>query len=374
LHPSRADLKVPARTDNGAEEMDKRIVVMGAGAIGGYTGGNLAHNGFDVTLVDPWPEHIEAIRRDGLALDGITPEEFVLARPKTLHLTEVQRLAKERPVDIAFVSMKSYDTEWATTMIRQYLAPSGYVVSLQNCINEEKIAGVVGWGRTVGAVAALLSAELYAPGKIRRTGAKNPPGHEVYRVGEVHGRATKRIEELGALLRSVDSCKVTDNLWGERWSKLCVNGMHNGVSAASGLSGNAMRQDDRIRRVIVKLGGEAVRIGQAQGYRLEEIAGQDAETLARAAEGDPAALDQVESLMLALRNTQQRSAQQRPSMGQDMQKGRRTEIDFINGVIVQKGRETGLPAPTHEKLIAAVKRVELGEAAPAPEHIYAIAN
>jgi 2-dehydropantoate 2-reductase len=353
---------------------DKRILVVGAGAIGGYTGGNLAHNGFDVTLVDPWPEHVEAIRRDGLALEGITPEEFVLARPRTLHLTEVQHLGKERPIDIAFISMKSYDTEWATTMIRQYLAPSGYVVSLQNCINEERIAGVVGWGKTVGVIAALLSAELYVPGKIRRTGARNPPGHEVYRVGEVHGRMTKRIEELGALIRTVDSCKVTDNLWGERWSKLCVNGMHNGVSAASGLSGNDMRQDDKIRRVIVKLGGEAVRIGQAQGYRLEEIAGQDAETLARAAEGDRAALDQVESLMLALRNTQQRSAQQRPSMGQDMMKGRRTEIDFINGVIVAKGRETGLPAPTHEKLIAAVKRVELGGAPPSPEHIYAIAN
>ena len=252
--------------------MDKRIVVVGAGAIGGYTGGNLAHNGFDVTLIDPWPEHVEAIRRDGLSLEGVTPAELVVAHPKTLHLTEVQHLAKERPVDIAFISMKSYDTEWATTMIRQYLAPTGYVVSLQNCINEETIAGIVGWGRTVGAIAAILSAELYAPGKIRRTGAKNPPGHEVYRVGEVHGQITPRIEELGAMIRTVDTCKVTDNLWGERWSKLCVNGMHNGVSAASGLSGNAMRQDDRIRRVIIKLGGEggADRPGarlQARGHR-----------------------------------------------------------------------------------------------------------
>jgi 2-dehydropantoate 2-reductase len=352
--------------------MDKRIVVVGAGAIGGYTGGNLAHNGYDVTLIDPWPQHIEAIRRDGLSLEGITPEESVVARPKTLHLTEVQQLAKEKPIDIAFISMKSYDTEWATIMMRQYLAPSGYVVSLQNCINEERIAGIVGWGKTVGAIAAILSAELYAPGKIRRTGAKNPPGHEVYRVGEVHGRLTQRIEELGAMIRTVDTCKVTDNLWGERWSKLCVNGMHNGVSAVSGLSGNAMRQDERIRQIIIKLGGEGVRVGQALGYRLEDIAGQDADKLARASEGDRAALDEVESLMLALRNSQQRSEHQRPSMGQDMQKGRRTEIDFINGVIVEKGREAGIPTPTHEKLIAAVKKVELGRAPPAPGHLYAI--
>src|SRR3954451_23576947 len=323
--------------------MDKRIVVVGAGAIGGYTGGNLAQNGYDVTLIDPWPEHIEPSRRDGLPLERISPGESVVSHPKTRDLTEIQHLAKERPIDIAFISMKSYDTEWATMMIRQYLAPSGYVVSLQNCINEERIAQIVGWGKTVGAIAAILSAELYAPGKIRRTGAKNPPGHEVYRVGEVHGRITPRIEELGAMIGTVDTCKVTDNLWGERWSKLCVNGMHNGVSAASGLSGNAMRQDDKIRRVIIKLGGEAVRIGQAQGYRLEDIAGQDADKLARASEGDRAALDEVESLMLALRNTQQRSEHQRPSMGQDMQKGRPPEIDFINGVIAEKGREAGIP-------------------------------
>src|SRR3979409_562574 len=181
--------------------MDKRIVVVGAGGVRGDTGGNLGHNGFDVTLIDPWPEHIETIRRDGLALEGITPDEFVLARPKTLHLTEIQRPPKGPPIDIAFISVKSYDTEWATMMIRQYLAPSGYVVSLQNCINEERIAGHVGWGRPVGAIAAILSAELYAPGKIRRTGAKNPPGHEVYRVGEVHGRLTKGIEALGTGIR-----------------------------------------------------------------------------------------------------------------------------------------------------------------------------
>ena len=94
--------------------------------------------------------------------------------------------------------------------------------------------------------------------------------------------------------------------------------------------------------------------------------------MARASEGDRAALDEVESLMLALLNSQQRSEHQRPSMGQDMQKGRRTEIDFINGVIVERGRAIGLPVSTHEKLIAAVKKVELGQAPPSPEHLYAI--
>ena len=131
--------------------MGKRIAVVGVGALGGYVGGNLAHAGEDVTLIDFWPENIEAIRKRGLELDGVTPEEkFTVTNAKTMHLTEMQALSRQKPIDIAFVSMKSYDTEWATTLIKQYLAPDGYVVSLQNCLNEERIAGVVGWGKTRG--------------------------------------------------------------------------------------------------------------------------------------------------------------------------------------------------------------------------------
>jgi 2-dehydropantoate 2-reductase len=352
--------------------MAKRIAVIGAGAIGGYTGGQLAHNGFDVTLIDPWPEHIEAIRKDGLALEGMTEEEFVCARPKTMHLTEAQQLAKEQAIDIAMVAVKSYDTEWATRLIAQYLAPDGYVVSLQNCMNEERIAGVVGWDKTVGAIPALLGAELYAPGRVRRTAARGASPYEVYRVGEVHGRITKRLEELAAMIATVDSVKPTTNLWGERWSKLCVNGMANGVAAATGMSGNEMNRDEKIRRLSIRLAGEGVRVGQALGYQLEHIRMHDPETLASAAEGDPAALDEVESQIIAVLNSNTRSDLARPSMGQDMMKGRRTEIDFINGLIAAKGDEIGRPAPTHRALVAAVKRVENGALPARPENLYAL--
>ena len=352
--------------------MDKRIAVVGAGAIGGYTGGHLAHNGFDVTLIDSWPEHIEAIRKDGLAIEGVTEEEYVCAKPKTMHLTELQQLAKQKPIDIAMVSVKSYDTEWATMLIGQYLASDGYVVSLQNCMNEERIAGIVGWDKTVGAIPALLGAELYAPGRVRRTAAKGASPYEVYRVGEVHGRITKRLKELAALIGTVDSVKPTTNLWGERWSKLCVNGMANGVAAATGLSGNDMNRDDKIRRLSIRLAGEGVRVGQALGYQLEHIRMHDPETIARAGEGDRDALDEVESAILAGLNSNTRSEFARPSMGQDMLKGRRTEIDFINGVIAAKGIEVGCPAPTHLRLIEVVKQVERGQIAPKPENLYGI--
>jgi 2-dehydropantoate 2-reductase len=350
--------------------MGRRIAFVGAGALGGYVGGYFAHAGEDVTLIDPWPEHIETIRRQGLELTGTTPDEHLIVKTaKTMHLTEVQGLAKQRPIDIAFIAVKSYDTEWATMMIRPYLASDGYVVSLQNCLNEERIAAIVGWGKTIGCIAAQISVDLHEAGRIRRTVTKGGAQHTVFRVGEVHGRATKRAEELATMIAGIDSVKVTTNLWGERWSKLCLNGMRNGVSAATGLAGNAGDKDDRIRRFAIHLGGEAVRIGQALGYELEHIGKLDPERLALAAEGDRAALAEIEALMIAGSNTGSRNDLQRPSMGQDMLKGRRTEIDYLNGFIVEKGKALGRPAKANAALTEIVKRVERGEIAAGPENI-----
>ena len=349
--------------------MAQRIAFMGAGAVGGYVGGHLAAAGHDVLLIDPWPEHIEAIRANGLALTGVTPEESVTARPETMHLTEVQSLSKGRPIDIAFVSVKSYDTEWATMLIRQYLAPGGFVVSLQNCINEERIAAIVGWGRTVGAIAARISVDLHAAGQIRRTVPKGGAAHTVFRIGEVHGRITKRAEMLAEMIAPIDSVKVTTNLWGERWSKLCLNAMRNGVSAATGFAGNDADRHDEIRRFAIRVGGEAVRVGQALGYALEPIGNLDPDRLAQAGEGEPAALAEIEALLLAGTNSTARSDLQRPSMGQDMLKGRRTEIDTINGFIVQKAKAIGRSAPANAALTEAVKRVERGEVPARPDNL-----
>ncbi|MFO1081740.1 MAG: 2-dehydropantoate 2-reductase [Reyranellaceae bacterium] len=349
--------------------MGKRIAVVGVGALGGYVGGYLAHAGLDVTLIDFWPENIEAIRSRGLELDGVTPEEkFTVTKAKTMHATEAQDLARQQPIDIAFVSMKSYDTEWATGFIKQYLAPDGYIVSLQNCLNEERIAGVVGWGKTVGMVASLISVDMYEPARIRRTVAKGGDKHTVFRVGEVHGRVTKRVEELREMVGMIDSAKTTTNLWGERWAKLCQNGMKNGVSAATGLTGTDCDRNDAIRRFSIKLGGEAVRVGQALGYDIEKIGKLVPETLARASEGDKAALDEVETILRPGSNTNPnpRADIQRPSMAQDIRKGRRTEIEFMNGYVAERGTYIGVPAPTNARLTEIVKKVERREVAAAP--------
>src|SRR3954462_14394494 len=270
--------------------MTKRIAIVGAGALGGYVGGSLAQLGHDVPIVDAWPENVETIRARGLELDGVTPEErFTVKKLTMLHVTEAQSLAK-RPVDVAMVAMKSYDTLWATALIAPYLSKSGFVVSLQNCLNEETIAGVVGWGRVVGIVASLISVDLYEAGRIRRTISKGGDKHTVFRVGEPHGRITPRVEALVKWFSGIDSSKATTNLWGERWSKLVQNAMGNPITAATGLTSPATMRDEGIRRFSIRVASEAIRVGQALGYQLEKIRGLEPERLARAGEGDAAAL------------------------------------------------------------------------------------
>lgn len=340
--------------------MGAHIAVVGAGAMGGYVGAYLARAGENVTLIDPWPAHVAAIRRDGLALEGMTEAENFTVKARVLDISDVAQMAYGTPVDIAFIGVKSYDTGWATRLIEPYLSSDGIVVSLQNCINEPEIADIVGWGRTLGCIPARIAADTPGPGRVRRNNMLSGLPLHCYRIGEVHGRITKRAERLTDLLSGVDSCRVTTNLWGERWSKLCINAMRNALSAATGLAGNDRDSDPRLRRFGIALGGEAIRVGKALGYSLEKVGRHDPDTLLLASEGVADAYAQIEAEMIEDASAALRSADQRPSMGQDILKGRRTEIDQMNGMVVAEAARLGIPVPANERAVAAVRDVERG--------------
>jgi 2-dehydropantoate 2-reductase len=346
----------------------KRIAVVCTGAVGGYAGAHMVKAGEDVTFIDFWPEHVEHMKAHGLTITHLRDVEPFTVPVRALHVTEAQHLAKEKPIDIAFVCAKSYDTAWAAALIRQYLAPDGYIVSLQNCMNEETIAGVVGWGKVLGSVASSITVALNEPGHVARAGGKHGEKHHVFRVGEVHGRVTDRARAVCGLLANADSAFVTENLWGERWSKLVTNVMGNGLSACTGMISRDMVKNDAIRHFSNRLGSEAIRVGQALGYTFDEVSHMDPETLAKAGEGDAAAQKEIDEHRLAEASRPGGGAH-RPSMGQDMVKGRRTEIEFLNGFVCRKGDELGLPTPTNAILTDIVKRVEKGELQPDPKHI-----
>jgi 2-dehydropantoate 2-reductase len=347
--------------------MGWKIAIVGAGAVGGYAGAHMVQAGEDVTFIDPWPEHVVHMQDRGLRVTHARDVAEFSVPVRALHITDVQQLAREKPVDIAFVCTKSYDTAWATTMIAQYLAPDGFVVSLQNCMNEETVARVVGWGKTLGCIASSITVNLPEPGHVHRGAGKGGAAHTVFRAGEVHGRITARASEICRLVGLADSATVTRNLWGERWSKLVANVMGNGLSACTGLSGGQMLESEPIRRFSTRLGSEAIRVGQAQGYQLEEILHLPPETIARAGEGDEDAMRACDTQRFA--DGKRVSSAQRPSMGQDMQKGRRTEIDFMNGLVVREGAKVSIACRANAVLTDLVTRVERGELSADPRHI-----
>jgi 2-dehydropantoate 2-reductase len=348
--------------------MGKHIVIVGAGAVGGYVGGHLARAGEEVSLVDPWPQHVNAMREHGLNLSGTQGEHRVPVN--ALHVTDVQSFCRH-PVDIAIICTKSYDTAWATAMVRQYLAPTGFVVSMQNSINEEEIAGVVGWGRTVGCVVSTISVNVTAPGHILRY--QQPGGNErtVFHVGEIHGGITARAQELASILGAVDTASVTANLWGERWTKLAANAITHGLLGATGLDNRAVFVErGKMHRLGVKLAAEAVAVGRAQGYRLGPILGIAPDAWLGAAHRDRDAVARVHDGLASYVATLTQPS--RSSVGRDIERGRRSEIDYTNGMVAAKGEATGVPAPTHTAVTALVRRIDRGELVPDPSYIESI--
>jgi len=337
----------------------KRIAIVGAGAVGGYVGASLVGKGHDVTLIDPWPAHVDAIKRSGMRLSGSEGDRRIAVT--ALHLADVQQLVS-RPADLAFICTKLYDTAWAAQLIKPYLAPGGVVVTMQNSLVEETVAEIVGWGRTLGAIASMFAVEAVEPGHIVRTQIPGGDTYTTFRVGEMSGFATPRAQAIADVLRSVDSAKVTTNLWGERWSKLVANSMTSGLCGVLGMSLNEMIGWEPSRRVQIRLGAEAIRVGEATGFAMEPIRGVAADRWLAAAAGDAGALAHIEAKMIEL--NARRTSEGRSGTAQDLAKGRRTEVDFMNGYIVEKGAEAGVATPTHAALTALVKRMERSELAP----------
>ncbi len=346
-----------------------RVAIVGVGAVGGYVGAHMTHAGVDVTLIDAWPDNVQAMRSQGISVSGMNGAGTVHTPVRALHISDVSQLVREQPFDIVFIAVKSYDTKWATQLIAPFVAPTGCLVSLQNGINEEAIASVVGWERVLGCSVSALAAELTAPATIVRN---SPLGDEKkwgLRIGEAHGQITPRAEAIAQLLSYSDTCKVTTNLWGERWSKLTINAMRNGVCALTGLTGRQRDNHEIARQLSISLGSSAVRVGRALGLALEPVGGLDLDLLARA-QSDSAALEAITQMIMDVASS--RSDAQRPSMGHDISKGRRTEIDDINGLVARRGRELGMDVTCHERVNQVIKRIERGEVAPSPALLHEI--
>ncbi|HEU5319683.1 MAG TPA: ketopantoate reductase family protein [Methylomirabilota bacterium] len=335
--------------------MSMRVGIVGAGAVGCVVGGLLGRAGHDVTLLDQWPEHVEAMRRHGLRLSGTCGEHTVAVR--ALHLHEAQ--AVEPPFDAVFVAVKSYDTEWATALGVAHLAPGGVVVDFQNGINDHRVAAVAGRERTLGGV-VLIGAGLYEPGHAMRTDS----GAVGFKIGEHDGRDSARARALVALMEDVAPTRLTTNLWGERWSKLTLNCMVNPLAGLSGLGTAEVRSEPGPRRLAVHLAAEAVQVGRACGFEVEPTLGIAAQRFVDAAAGH--GLADVEHDIS--RDAGSRAGG-RPSMLQDVMRGRRTEIDHLNGFVVAEGRRVGVRTPFNARVVELYHRHGVGGLKPHPANL-----
>jgi len=336
--------------------MTMRIGILGAGAIGCVVGGLLTKGGHDITLMDQWPEHVETLKRDGLRLSGTCGDHRIAV--KALHLHEMQRITE--PFDAAFIAVKSYDTEWATALALAYLAqPDGFLVDFQNGINDERVAAVAGRARTLGCV-ILIAAGMHEPGHAQRTDA----GSSGFKIGELDGRDTPRARALAEMMSVVAPTTVTTNLFGERWSKLAINCMANPIAGLSGLGTAELRVEPGPRRLAVHLGAEVIRVGRARGFEVEPIWGIAPQRFLDAVEGR--GLAEVEADIS--RDAKSRVGG-RPSLLQDVMRGRRTEIEYLNGYVVAEGKKAGVATPVNEAIVELYHRHGVGTLRPDPKNL-----
>ncbi len=320
----------------------ERVILVGVGAIGGTTAGALLRAGREVVLVDGWYENVEAIRRGGLAVTVDGSRDVVPAR--AMYPDELVGRA-----ELILLCCKSYDTAATVRAVAPFLADDGAIVSLQNGINEDLIASLVGPSRTIGCVVH-YSAGMTEPGHAVRY---SPSAWRSYTVGGLDGGP---VERAAALLGAV----VSDDIFGALWAKLAVNCMINALTAVSDLRTAELWGSPVGRPLMVALAAEAAAVARAQGREMRPIhlVASGADLSPDLLLSDPA---RVEILM-------EREAVARGSAGaagvtsmlQDLRKGRRPEIDYINGYVVREGARLGVATPVNEAVTARLRVVAAG--------------
>jgi 2-dehydropantoate 2-reductase len=336
----------------------KRIAIVGAGAIGGYFGARMIAAGHDVTLIDAWPEHVAHVRRHGLTVEEMPGQDRLCVPADIRDIGQVQQFVREAPLDIACIAVKSYDTAWATQLILPWLAPDGVLVSLQNSFNEPTIAAIAGTERTFGCAIAALACDLVAPGLVRRMAPDGSLG-----LGAMAPGRAAMAAELAMLFDCVEKSRPLTDLAAAKWSKLVINAMRNGLSAMTGMTGRERDSHPTTIALGMRLGAQTVRVGRAMGLELIDT-GYDFDALVATETGDAAAIEAIRRRMAEI--AAGRSSDQRPSMAQDIRKGRRTETEAINGLVARRGRELGIDTRPHQMVHERILRIERGELAPSP--------
>jgi 2-dehydropantoate 2-reductase len=322
-----------------------RIAVLGTGAQGAGVGADLVRAGHDVTFIEQWPAHVEAMRERGIEIR--LPAETTITPVHAIHLCEVATL-RER-FDIVFLLVKAYDTRWAVELIDPYLAADGLVVGVQNGMTLDDIAAVAGPHRALGAVIEMAS-NMFEPGIVTR---QNAPADSWFAVGGIHAAAQARAAEIQSIMSCTGTIEISDDIRSSKWMKLVANA---GELVASAILDLPLAEAVRlpgVHEMMIRCGAEAAHAAVVDGSRLVSIFGlDDSETVepgAYAARLLGEVLDKY-----SLPDT-------RTTVLQDWMKGRHSEYDELNGHVVRVLDAAGIPAPENARVVSLARRIERGE-------------
>jgi 2-dehydropantoate 2-reductase len=324
--------------------IEASVLVVGAGAIGGVTAAKMTSEVRRVAVLDANQEHVERMRGDGLLIDDLGEERRVAldayADPAELN----------GPFDFALISLKAPHLEGAL----KPLLDGGLVetfVSLGNGLVQERVAGIVGEGRLIWGTVEWGATNL-GPGRLAQT-TRGP-----FIIGEPDGSVRERTRLLADALGTVDEARVTENIRGQVWSKLLVNSAFSGLGAISGLLYREVVADRDGKEAALALWREGYDVGMAQNLELEEVLGVPADALVVRGPEDRERAE--EALEVAMKQAGATKA----SMLQDLERGVKTEVDVINGGVVEKGREHGVEIPLNSRVVELAHAMEKGERRP----------
>jgi 2-dehydropantoate 2-reductase len=331
----------------------RSIAIMGAGSMGTLLGACLSRAGVSVDLIDVDRAHVEALNENGATVVG-TVELHVPVRALTPGMLTAR-------YDLVFLLVKQTHNQTAFTQLKPHLHEEGAVCTLQNGIPELAVAAAFGSERTLGC-AVTWGATFLGPGKVQSTTA---PEKWHSALGTLDGSATRQAECTQNILSLMGPTTLVSDLLGIRWSKLLVNSCFSGMSAVLGCTFGQILQNEKALRCAQYIARECIRVAKAQGVDLAPLApGQD---FGRSMDFD------TEEGRLATSGTYYdlwgAAASGKASMLQDLESGRRTEIDYINGLVSNAGREFHVPTPFNDMVVRVVKGIESGRYGPGMENL-----
>lgn len=331
---------------------NKKIAIYGAGSLGTILGAYITKNNVSVDLINRNRDHIKALKENGAKVIGTVNFNV---KVNALYIEEM----KDK-YDIIFLLTKQQDNKNVALFLKDYLKDDGVVVTLQNGLPEYLLQSVLGEERVLGCTVA-WGATLKENGVSELT---SDPNNLTFSLGSFTDKNKDKLKEVKEVLELMGPTEIDNNFIGTRWSKLLVNSAFSGMSTVLGVTFGEVAKNKKSRKYAQMLIKECIDVSKAQNIMLEPIQGKNVAKLM-----DYKTWLKKKFVFLILPAAIKKHALIKASMLQDLEKGKKCEIEAINGVVSQKGKEYNIKTPINDKVIEIVKRIENGELKPSLDNL-----